>query len=118
MTYFATEVRDLVNHLYVNEDFPFQMRYGIHTGPVVAGVIGIRKFQFDVWGDTVNTASRMESSGINGEVHVSEVHAHALHGAFVLMERGTIVVKGKGEMNTYVVICPTDDGNTIMSVAE
>lgn len=77
------------------------MRIGIHTGPVVAGVIGKRKFAFDLWGDTVNTAARMESHGIPGKIQVSETVAAALGPDFVLVERGTIEVKGKGPMRTF-----------------
>jgi class 3 adenylate cyclase len=77
------------------------VRIGIHTGQVVAGVIGKKKFAFDVWGDTVNTASRMESHGEVGRIHLSEITAHLLQEKFVIEPRGTIDVKGKGAMNTY-----------------
>jgi class 3 adenylate cyclase/CheY-like chemotaxis protein len=77
------------------------LRIGIHTGPAVAGVIGQRKFSFDVWGTTVNIASRMESLGQPGQVHVSEAVANALAGKFSFVERGLMEVKGAGAMRTF-----------------
>lgn len=83
------------------EGRPLSIRIGIHTGEVVAGVIGLRKFSYDLWGDAVNTASRMESHGAPGEIHISEPAYEALKGNFVCEERGSIEVKGKGPMRTY-----------------
>ncbi len=77
------------------------IRIGIHTGPVIAGVIGHRKFAYDLWGDTVNTAARMESHGVPGEVHVTDAVKHALQGRFEFEPRGTVDVKGKGPMTTW-----------------
>jgi len=77
------------------------LRVGIHTGSTVAGVIGQRKFSFDVWGTTVNIASRMESLGMPGKVHVSEAVARALAGKFSFIDRGMIEVKGAGRMRTF-----------------
>jgi class 3 adenylate cyclase len=77
------------------------LRIGIHTGPAVAGVIGQRKFSFDVWGNTVNIASRMESLSETGKVHVSDAVAQALAGRFAFIERGPIEVKGAGSMRTF-----------------
>ncbi|MBX3127564.1 MAG: hypothetical protein KF718_12650 [Polyangiaceae bacterium] len=80
---------------------PLDIRIGIHTGPVVAGVIGKKKFIYDVWGDTVNTASRMESHAESGKIQVSETTAALLKDSYELMDRGEIEVKGKGRMRTF-----------------
>ena len=80
------------------------MRIGIHTGPVVAGVIGEKKFVYDLWGDTVNVASRMESHGLTGRIHVSEATRDKLVGLYELEARGVIDIKGRGPMNTYFVL--------------
>ncbi len=82
----------------------FNIRIGINTGPVVAGVIGIKKFSYDLWGDTVNIASRMESHGIAGQIQVSDVTYKLLREQYLFKERGVIQVKGKGEMTTYLLI--------------
>jgi adenylate cyclase len=79
------------------------MRIGINSGPVVAGVIGKRRFLYDLWGDSVNTASRMESHGIPGEIQVSEATRDLLDGQFTFIDRGLIDIKGKGPMQTYLL---------------
>ena len=76
-------------------------------------MIGQKKFIYDLWGDTVNTASRMESTGVPGRIHVSEVTCRALQGEFELEARGPIEIKGKGTMSTFLLIrqkppAPTD----------
>jgi class 3 adenylate cyclase len=80
---------------------PLSLRIGIHTGPAVAGVIGKKKFIYDVWGDTVNTASRMESHGEPGTIQVTEVVQERLRTKYEFVSRGEIEVKGKGRMRTY-----------------
>jgi class 3 adenylate cyclase len=80
---------------------PLQMRYGIHTGSVVAGVIGKRKFSYDLWGDTVNTAARMESQGVPGEIQVTEAVYQILQDRYQFASRGPVEIKGKGVMNTF-----------------
>jgi guanylate cyclase len=80
------------------------IRIGIHTGSVVAGVIGRKKFIYDLWGDTVNTASRMESHGLPGRLHVSAVTRAAIGERFVVEGRGEIEIKGKGPMTTFLVV--------------
>ena len=81
-----------------------KLRIGIHTGEAVAGVIGTSKFSYDIWGDTVNTASRMESHSEAGKIHVSEEVFEALKEKFVFEERGEMEVKGKGVMRTWFLV--------------
>jgi class 3 adenylate cyclase/CheY-like chemotaxis protein len=85
-------------------DQPLSMRIGINTGPVGAGVIGTTKFTYDLWGDTVNTASRMESLGISGTIQVTAATYERLKDKYRFQERGTLEVKGKGEMVTYLLL--------------
>ncbi len=82
----------------------FKLRIGINTGPVVAGVIGLSKFIYDLWGDTVNIASRMETTGIPGKIQVTPDTYEQLKEQFILKMRGRIPIKGKGEMNTYILL--------------
>lgn len=83
---------------------PLSIRIGIHTGSVVAGVIGTKKFIYDLWGDTVNTASRMESSGIPGRIQVTETTMKLLETQFEFEPRGPVEIKGKGSMETYLLV--------------
>lgn len=86
----------------------FEIRIGIHTGPVVAGIVGVKKFQYDIWGDTVNTASRMESSGEPGKINISETTYQLVKDIPIAIGinfeyRGEIEAKGKGKVKMYFV---------------
>jgi adenylate cyclase len=81
-----------------------ELRIGIDRGPVIAGVIGLKKFIYDVWGDAVNTASRMESHGVPGKIHVTERFRDRLQESHRFENRGLIEVKGKGQMKTFFLI--------------
>lgn len=85
------------------ENESFQIRIGIHSGPLVAGIIGFKKYLYDIWGDTVNLASRMESQGSPGEIQVSEETYQLLKDDFELEEQGIIDIKGCGNMQTYIL---------------
>jgi class 3 adenylate cyclase/CheY-like chemotaxis protein len=87
-------------------DGAMELRIGIHAGPVVAGVIGTHKFSYDLWGDTVNIAARMESHGVAGRIQVSEVVRDRLSGQFSFDDRGPIEVRNRGTMKTYFVRRP------------
>ncbi|MBP7239520.1 MAG: tetratricopeptide repeat protein [Saprospiraceae bacterium] len=81
----------------------FEIRLGVHTGPVVAGIVGVKKFQYDIWGDTVNTASRIESAGQSGMVNISHTTYEYVKDKFTCIPRGHIHIKGKGEVEMYFV---------------
>ena len=81
----------------------FELRIGIHTGPVVAGVVGIKKFQYDIWGDTVNLAARMEQSGVPGKINISQHTYEVVKDQFTFVHRGKIEAKNKGEIDMYFV---------------
>ncbi len=98
----ALEMRAVIAR-FKPDGVELRLRIGIDSGPVIAGVIGKQKFLYDLWGDTVNTASRMESHGVVDEVHVTEATYERLRDRFELEARGAIQVKGKGEMSTYLV---------------
>jgi class 3 adenylate cyclase len=100
----ALEMRnELINH-HFPEAGQVHMRFGLHTGPVIAGVIGKRKFSYDLWGDTVNTASRMESTSAPGMIQVSQQVYERLRDRYDLEPRGSIEVRGKSELSTYELI--------------
>ncbi|NJL89245.1 MAG: response regulator [Coleofasciculaceae cyanobacterium SM2_1_6] len=100
----ALDMQAAINNFNQKNQQELTLRIGINIGPVVAGVIGLTKFIYDLWGDTVNVASRMESSGIPGQIQVTEVVYQRLQEEFVFQERGRIPIKGKGEMTTYFLL--------------
>jgi adenylate cyclase len=79
----------------------FDIRIGIHTGPVVAGIVGIKKWQYDIWGDTVNIASRMESMSQHGRINISETTHNEIKNEFSCEYRGEIEVKNRGSLKMY-----------------
>jgi len=84
-------------------EMPFQIRIGIHTGPVVAGVVGLKKFAFDIWGDTVNIASRLEANSEVGKINISENTYRHIKDEVACISRGKVAVKNAGEINMYFV---------------
>ncbi|NJO43584.1 MAG: PAS domain S-box protein [Cyanobacteria bacterium CRU_2_1] len=99
----ALDMQAEIDRFNITHHQSFKMRIGIHSGAVVAGVIGIKKFSYDLWGDTVNTASRMESHGIAGQIQVSAQTYELLREQYEFKERGVVFIKGKGEMTTYLL---------------
>ncbi len=89
--------------MYAPNGEPLQIRIGINTGPVVGAVIGSNKFIYDVYGDAVNTASRMESQGVPNQIQVAQTTYDLLRDEYAFKERGTVTVKGKGDMLTYLL---------------
>jgi class 3 adenylate cyclase len=108
MVEMALEMHRAIDQFNALHGTSLQIRIGINCGPVVAGVIGKSKFIYDLWGDTVNLASRMESHGVAGQIHVSEAVYNRVKGRFRVEPRGNIEIKGKGPMPTYLV----DDNNS------
>lgn len=96
----------------------FEIRIGINTGPVVAGVVGVKKFAYDIWGDTVNVAARMESMSKPGSINISETTYEAVKDFFVCEQRGEIYVKNKGMMHMYYVNGPAEIPRPVISESD
>jgi adenylate cyclase len=105
----ALDMRDAVATWVVAGQPACELRIGINSGPVVAGVIGTKRFLYDLWGDAVNTASRMESQSTPGAIQITRATYELLKDEFVCRRRGTIVVKGKGRMETWYLVGPRSD---------
>ena len=99
----ALRIRDYTAQ-YTFDGHTISMRIGINSGPVVAGIVGTHKFAYDLWGDVVNTASRMEAGGIPGAIQMTPATHDLIRDAFVCEHRGVITVKGKGEMHAYLLV--------------
>jgi class 3 adenylate cyclase len=100
----ALDLAEAVGRIEAAVRLGIRFRVGIHCGPVIAGVIGTKKFIYDIWGDTVNMASRMESQGVPGRVQVSHAVQERLSGTFSLEARGLVDIKGKGPTPTYFLV--------------
>lgn len=96
-------MRCVVEDLNKKNELNFDIRIGIHSGPVIGGVIGKKKFTFDIWGDTVNVASRLESHGIPGEIQVSKETYLLLKDDFIFEERGEVELKNRGAIRTWLL---------------
>ena len=101
--YAAKEIVELVkNEFKANDDLiHFEIRIGVHTGPVVAGIVGIKKWQYDIWGDTVNIASRMEARSEEGKINLSEATYNEIKNEFSCEYRGEMEVKNRGSLKMY-----------------
>ena len=109
----ALDMLELAARRSLPDGGPVRLRIGIDSGPVVAGVIGRRRFSYDLWGDTVNTASRMQTTGVPGCIQVTERTRQLLGERYLFRERGIIQVKGKGKMHTYFLSGRTGGPNPI-----
>ncbi|MEC4806164.1 MAG: adenylate/guanylate cyclase domain-containing protein [Jaaginema sp. PMC 1079.18] len=105
----ALDMLDEIKQFQQQSGMDINIRIGINTGPVVAGVIGKKKFIYDLWGDAVNTASRMESHGLPGCIQVTESTYYLLKDRYIFQERGCLTIKGKGMMRTYFLIKKTPE---------
>lgn len=105
----ALDMQQAIAQFNLNHQENINIRIGINTGSVVAGVIGQKKFIYDLWGDAVNIASRMESHGLPGSIQVSEETYQLLQFSYQFEERGSIMIKGKGEMKTYFLLGKTPE---------
>lgn len=100
----ALDMLQVIEAVRMQRSVELEVRIGLHSGPVVAGIIGTKKFSYDVWGDTVNVASRMQSSSVPGRIQISEATYRLLGDRYVVEARGPIAVKGKGQVQTWFLL--------------
>ena len=98
----AIEMLEVIKNFKQPNGKPYQLRIGINTGPVIAGVIGKKKFSYDLWGDAVNIASRMESHGITNHIQVTPATYEKLKNLYRFEKRSGLVIKNVGKMDTYI----------------
>ncbi len=103
ITTMALQMIDRLDHVNAQFGWPLQIRIGIHCGPIVAGIVGTQRLIYDIWGDTVNVASRLEAQSLPNRIHLSGDAARQLAGAFSLEPRGSIDIKGKGQLDTFFI---------------
>jgi class 3 adenylate cyclase len=106
VTQAAIEMQEVVKEVNDSLEFNCRMRVGIHSGPCVAGIVGIKKYTYDVWGDTVNLAKRLESNCEPGRINISQETYNLIKDHFECEYRGCIEAKGKGEIDMYFVVSP------------
>ncbi|MCH7481179.1 MAG: adenylate/guanylate cyclase domain-containing protein [Chloroflexi bacterium] len=104
LAHMALDIILYCSTLPAQNETPIRFRIGINSGPLIAGVIGQKKFHYDVWGDTVNTASRMESHGVAGKIQMTAATRELLKDEFDCEKRGVLDIKGKGQMETWFLL--------------
>ena len=106
LVHLARDFFDILDRFNAERGLDLSLRVGISCGPITAGIIGKHKFAYDIWGDTVNVASRMESTGVPGRIQVTEAFVDATRGEFQFEPRDALPIKGKGTMKTWLLVGP------------